>query len=273
MKSSDPENHRTHPPPVALALAGLGKTYCSQSGSHVQAIDSVDMTVRQGEFVVLIGPTGCGKTTLLNIVAGLLAPDTGQVLLGQGLQPGKNMPCVFQHYTLFPWRTLLRNVTFGLEMAHVPRAARNNTARALLAKVGLSGFENAYPHELSGGMRQRGAIAQALAVGPKLMLMDEPFGAVDDYTRAALQDKLIDLWQESRTTVLFVTHSIDEAVIMADRVLVFSERPGRVIRQFQIELPRPRRGLSRELTETFVQLRQALRATCNCRTQKDLPAK
>ncbi|MCK4849947.1 MAG: ABC transporter ATP-binding protein [Phycisphaerae bacterium] len=255
MKLNDPDRPETK---VALELRGVSKSYCSESGSLVQALDGVGLTVQEGEFVVLIGPTGCGKTTLLNIAAGLLAPDSGQVLLGKGLRQGDNIPCVFQHYTLFPWRTLLHNVTFGLEMRSIARHDRNDTARALIAKVGLSGFEGAYPHELSGGMRQRGAIAQALAIKPKLLLMDEPFGALDDYTRMELQQMLIDLWQESQITVLFVTHNIDEAVVMGDRVIVFSERPGKVIKKLQVKLSRPRRGLSQEFTKVLVELRQSL---------------
>lgn len=263
MTTSNTNHVSTAPEAPALSLLGVGKTFCSHSGSRVLAIDDVNLSVSQGEFLVLLGPTGCGKTTILNIVAGLLKPDCGCVTYGQGLQPGRNIPCVFQHYTLFPWRTLLRNVTFGMEMARVDRHAAEDKARTLLAKVGLSGFEAAYPHELSGGMRQRGAIAQALAIEPKLILMDEPFGALDDYTRAALQDTLINLWQETHTTVIFVTHSIDEAVVMAERLLVLSTRPGRIIEELPIDLPRPRRGPNQDFARICDKLRRALRDGCN----------
>ncbi|MBN1676252.1 MAG: ABC transporter ATP-binding protein [Kiritimatiellae bacterium] len=241
-----------------LQLSHMSKTYCSDAGSSVAALDGLDLTVGAGEFVVLIGPTGCGKTTLLNIVAGLDSPDAGEVRRANGLLPGRNMPCVFQHYTLFPWRTLLRNVTFGLEMRGTPRADRLAIAANLLAKVGLTGFEQAYPHELSGGMRQRAAIAQALATEPKLLLMDEPFGAVDDATRRDLQQALVDLWQEGGMTVLFVTHNIDEAVVLGSRVSILSARPGRIVREFRIDLPRPRRRTDGAFADQHLRIREAL---------------
>ncbi|NQU24402.1 MAG: ABC transporter ATP-binding protein [Candidatus Nealsonbacteria bacterium] len=241
----------------AIAVRGVSKSFRSQSGSGVYALDRLDLTVRKGEFVVLIGSTGCGKTTLLNILGGLEGQDRGDVRFAAGLNREDSVAYVFQHYTLFPWRTLLRNVTFGLEMRGVGRLQRNHKAKKLLRDVGLSDFENAYPHELSGGMRQRAAIAQALAREPKILLMDEPFGALDDATRKDLQQLLVGLWQDSGTTVLFVTHSIDEAVIMADRILVFSERPGRVIKDVTVDLPRPRDSLSSAFTDTFVEVRQA----------------
>ncbi|TFH15754.1 MAG: ABC transporter ATP-binding protein, partial [Lentisphaerales bacterium] len=195
-----------------LQLVGISKTYCSASGATVQALEDLNMTVKEKEFVTVIGPTGCGKTTLLNIIAGLDSQDSGEVFLADGLKAGTNMPCVFQHYTLFPWRTLLRNVVFGLEMRGAPRVEKRAAACELLSKVGLTGFENAYPHELSGGMRQRAAIAQALASQHRMLLMDEPFGDVDDMTRKDLQRMIVELWQETRITILFVTHNIDEAI-------------------------------------------------------------
>jgi NitT/TauT family transport system ATP-binding protein/sulfonate transport system ATP-binding protein len=208
--------------------------------------------------VTLVGATGCGKTTLLNLIAGLERPDRGYVRLGDGLRFSDNIAYVFQHYTLFPWRTALRNIAFGLQMRGLPRNERSRRAGELLNKVGLAGFENAYPHELSGGMRQRAAIAQALAMEPKLLLMDEPFGAVDDTTRSELQQMLTKLWQENDTTVLFVTHNIDEAIVLGSRVMVFSGRPGRIVRQFKIDLPRPRNRLAKEFTDLFIQIRKTL---------------
>ena len=251
------------PNKTALELRQVSKTYRSESGSLIRALEAVNLTVGQGDFAALVGPTGCGKTTLLNIIAGLLSPDSGKVILAEGLQPGKNMPCVFQHYNLFPWRTLLHNVTFGLQMSGIKRRERNDIARDLLGKVGLADFQSAYPHELSGGMRQRGAIAQALAIKPKLLLMDEPFGALDDFTRKELQQTLIDLWQDSSITVLFITHNINEAVTMADQVIVLAERPGQVTKQLKVELPRPRHALSKEFTELLVELRQSSRTICD----------
>ena len=243
---------------VALEVGGLTKTFRSGSGTLVQALQGADLAVETGEFVTLVGATGCGKTTLLNLIAGLDRPDRGYVRLGDGLRFSDNIAYVFQHYTLFPWRTALRNIAFGLQMRGLPRNERNRRAIELLNKVGLAGFENAYPHELSGGMRQRAAIAQALAMEPKLLLMDEPFGAVDDTTRSELQQMLTDLWQENLTTILFVTHNIDEAIVLGSRVLVLSERPGRIVHEFKIDLPRPRNRMAKEFTDLFIQIRKTL---------------
>ncbi len=244
--------------PIALELRKVSKAFYSDTGAKVKALEDVDLLVRQGEFVTLVGATGCGKTTLLNLIAGLDTADDGFLCLGQGLHFGDNIAHVFQHYTLFPWRTVVSNVSFGLQMRGVPRTERQTGAVRLLAKVGLNGFENAYPHELSGGMRQRAAIAQALAIEPKLLLMDEPFGAVDDSTRTELQQMLTDLWQENQTTILFVTHNIDEAIVLGSRVLVFNERPGKIACEFKINLPRPRNRIAKEFTDFFIQIRKSL---------------
>jgi len=244
----------------ALGMRSVCKTYQAESGADVPALADVSVAVDEGEFVTLIGPTGCGKTTLLNIIAGMLRADSGTVQLAGGLRLGANLACVSQHYTLFPWRNVLRNVTFGLEMRRAKRSERNDVARELLAEVGLSQFGEAYPYELSGGMRQRAAIAQALAIEPRLLLMDEPFGAVDDHTRGELQRMLIRLWQERGITVLFVTHNLDEAVLMGGRVLVFSERPGRIVHELEVDLPRPRDRLSAAFIQLVLRIRQTLRA-------------
>ena len=244
--------------PVALELCKVGKVFRSVTGPNVKALEDVNLLVRQGEFVTLVGATGCGKTTLLNLITGLDTPDEGSLQLGRDLRFGDNIAHVFQHYTLFPWRTVVSNVSFGLQMRGIARVERLYRATALLAKVGLKGFENAYPHELSGGMRQRAAIAQALAIEPKMLLMDEPFGAVDDSTRTELQQMLTDLWQENQTTIIFVTHNIDEAIVLGDRVLVFSERPGRIACEFEIDLPRPRDRMNSEFTKLFIQIRTKL---------------
>jgi len=244
--------------PIALELRKVSKTFRSDTGTKVKALEDVNLSVHQGEFVTLVGATGCGKTTLLNLIAGLDTADQGYLYLGQGLRFGENIAHVFQHYTLFPWRTAVTNVSFGLQIRGIPRKERQTRAAALLARVGLKGFENAYPHELSGGMRQRAAIAQALAIEPKLLLMDEPFGAVDDSTRTELQQMLTDLWQENRTTILFVTHNIDEAIVLGSRVLVLSDRPGRIGAEFKIDLPRPRDRMIKEFTKLFIQIRTAL---------------
>jgi len=243
---------------IAVQISKIRKTYVSESGEHVVALDGVDINIPEGGFVTLIGPTGCGKTTLLNLIAGLDTTDSGDIRFIDGLKPGRTIACVFQHYTLFPWRSVLSNVTFGLQMRGVAKNERNQIARKLLDKVGLKDFEGAYPHELSGGMRQRAAIAQALAIQPKLLLMDEPFGALDDPTRRELHKMLIDLWRESRTTIMFVTHNLDEAMTLADKVVVFSERPGKVVREFDVALPRPRDSQSSEFINLFIEVRKSL---------------
>lgn len=242
----------------ALELKSLCKQFQSDTGSVVPALENIDLAVLDGEFLTLAGATGCGKTTLLNLIAGFIQPEKGRINFGEGLRLGENIAYVFQHYTLFPWRTALRNVTFSMEMRGVPRKQRKDKAAELLAKVGLEGFEDAYAHELSGGMRQRAAIAQALALQPKLLLMDEPFGALDDSTRAELQQMITKLWQENHTTIIFVTHNIDEAIILGDRVLILSERPGRIAHEFRIDLPRPRNRMDGEFTKLFIKIRQSL---------------
>jgi ABC-type nitrate/sulfonate/bicarbonate transport system ATPase subunit len=241
-----------------LELGGVMKAFQSDSGGEVTALQGVDLTIRQGDFVTLVGATGCGKTTLLDLAAGITEPDEGRLQRGPDVQLGRNVAYVFQHYTLFPWQTTLANVAFGLQMRGVDRRQRRARAAELLDRVGLKGFERARPHELSGGMRQRAAIAQALAIEPALLLMDEPFGAVDDATRAELQQMLVDLWQDRGMTILFVTHNIDEAILLGSRVVVFGGPPGRVVRQFEVDLPRPRDRDIERFTELFLSVRQAL---------------
>ena len=250
--------HTAGPASCVLELHNVGKTFRSDSGVTVAALRNVDLTIHGGEFVTLLGATGCGKTTLLNIAAGITAPDEGYLSRGENVKLGESIAYVFQHYTLFPWRTTLANVTFGLQMRGVSRRTRRPKARELLAKVGLAGFEKARPYELSGGMRQRAAIAQALAIEPTLLLMDEPFGAVDDSTRAELQQMLVELWEGRDMTILFVTHNIDEAVFLGSRIVVVGGRPGRVVRQFDVDLPRPRDRNVAGFTDLFLQIRQSL---------------
>lgn len=252
--------HNSQKASVILELKEVTKNFYSDSGGKIQALEGLNLLITEGEFITLVGATGCGKTTLLNLIAGLESPDDGQLSLGEDLRLGNNVTYVFQHYTLFPWRSTLSNVCFGLQMKGIGRKKRKNKAMQLLSKVGLEGFENTYPYELSGGMRQRTAIAQALAIKPKLLLMDEPFGALDDSTRRELQQMLIELWRENRTTILFVTHNIDEAVLLGEKVMVFSGRPGRIIREFNIDLPRPRNSVTKEFTDLFIQVRQSLSA-------------
>lgn len=226
-----------------IHLDHVGMTYRRRDGSPFQALAEVTLTLaREGEFVSLLGPSGCGKTTLLKIIAGLLKPTEGSVRIDDGVVsgPGPDRAVVFQDFVLLPWDTVLSNAAFPLEMRGVPRLQREAIAREKLALVGLTPFERSYPHELSGGMKQRVGLARALAADPRILLMDEPFGSLDALTRQVLQEELLKIWQADQKTVVFVTHSIDEAVFLSDRVLVMGTRPGRVLRDVPIDLPRPR---------------------------------
>jgi sulfonate transport system ATP-binding protein len=246
---------------ACVTLQKLSKSFSNGTSGPILALDNVSIAIGQGEFVSLIGPTGSGKTTLINLIAGFESPSSGSVALGKGIRPGDGLACVFQHYTLFPWHSVLHNVSFGLQMRGVRRKRRHYRAHEWLERVGLEEFAHHRPHELSGGMRQRAALVQALITEPHLLLLDEPFGALDLATRTELQGLLIDLWQEQKPTILFVTHNLDEAVLLADRVVVLSQRPGRVIEDIAIALPRPRDNLSEEFTDAFMTVRRSLGAT------------
>ena len=213
-----------------LAIEGVCKTF-----GATRALERIDLAIEDNDFLCILGPSGCGKSTLLRIVAGLEEPSTGRVLLdGQPVQrPGPDRGMVFQSYTLFPWLTVRQNILFGT------RSTEEKAAR-LISQVGLTGFENHYPKQLSGGMQQRTALARALANDPKILLLDEPFGALDNQTRALMQELLLGIWEADRKTVLFVTHDIDEAIFMANRVAVMSARPGRIKSIVPIELAHPR---------------------------------
>ncbi|MGE5358021.1 MAG: ABC transporter ATP-binding protein [Bacteroidales bacterium] len=226
----------------------------------VVALDSIDLGVETGEFVCLLGPSGCGKSTLLNLVAGLDTPTSGEVLVdGQAVAgPGTDRVMIFQTAALFPWLTVIGNVEFGLRMAGVPKAERQEMARRYLRMVHLLDFEQTFVHQLSGGMKQRVALARALALDPDVLLMDEPFGALDAQTRDLLHDEVQNIWSHTGKTVLFVTHNVREAIVLGDRVIVLSPRPGRIKREFTIDLPRPRQienyavvDLSREILDVL----------------------
>ncbi|HEU5299089.1 MAG TPA: ABC transporter ATP-binding protein [bacterium] len=226
-----------------LVIRELTKTYYDlYSGQHVTAVQDVSLELREGEFVSIVGPSGCGKTTLLNVIAGFIPPTRGEVLLdGRRVQgPGPDRGVVFQSFALFPWKTVLQNVAFGLKMRGLGRAERERVAREHIALVGLAGSEGQYPHELSGGMQQRVGVARVLANHPEVMLMDEPFASVDAQTRMTLQEELTRIWEAKHPTVLFVTHDVDEAVFLANRVVVLSARPARVREVVAVDLPRPR---------------------------------
>jgi ABC-type nitrate/sulfonate/bicarbonate transport system ATPase subunit len=236
---------------VGIDVSGVSKAF-----GAVQALADVDVRVRAGEFLSLIGPSGCGKTTLLKIVAGLVPADRGRVTVGDRTVngPGRECSVVFQDFALLPWGTVQTNVEFGLLLRGVTASERAERARRAIAKVGLAGFERAYPAQLSGGMQQRVGLARALAVNPRVLLMDEPFASIDEQTRRVFQDELLSLWSEERKTVVLVTHSMEEAIYLSDRVVVLSPRPGRVHRVLDVPLPRPREGGDVRATAEFARL-------------------
>ncbi len=212
--------------------------------NEVEVLNGVDIAIRQGEFMVIVGPSGCGKSVFLDIVAGLTNSTSGNIYLNGKIVEGANLKTgyVFQQYALFPWRNALSNIEFGLETQNIPKEERTKIAKKLLSLFGLSDFWDRFPYQLSGGMQQRVAIARALATNPEVLLMDEPFAALDAQTREILQNELLKIWDVTHTTVIFVTHSIDEAIFLADRVAVMTARPGVVKQVIDIDLPRPRDG-------------------------------
>jgi NitT/TauT family transport system ATP-binding protein len=224
----------------------------------ITALQNIDLDVRRGEFVCLLGPSGCGKSTLLNAVAGFQPPTRGVVMVdGKAvIAPGPDRGMVFQEYALFPWMTVAENVAFGLEVKKLPRAQIAEQVEALLAKLRLQDFRNRYPKDLSGGMRQRVAIARVLALDSPILLMDEPFGALDALTRRTLQDELLRIWEEVGKTILFVTHSIEESIYLADRIIVMTYRPGTIKRDVTVDMPRPRDGASPEFNRLKRELSQ-----------------
>jgi len=225
-----------------IAVSSLEKTYLTRAGARIRALADVTLDVADGEFVTIVGPSGCGKTTLLRILGGLLSASSGTVeLLGRRVAgPSRNVGMVFQDPVLLPWRTVLENVMLPVAVLRLDRRAHLRRALDLLGLVGLSGFEDKYPHELSGGMRQRVSLARALVHDPALLLMDEPFGALDAMTREAMNLELQRIWRESGKTVAFITHSIPEAAFLGDRVVVMSPRPGRIVDVVTVDLDRPR---------------------------------
>ena len=213
-----------------------------RTGTRLRALDGVNLSIADGEFVSIVGPSGCGKTTFLSVVDGLIPATEGRILVDGAAvtRPGPDRAVVFQDASLLPWRTVLNNVLYGLECIGVPRREARERARRFVALVGLDGFEHNYPHELSGGMQQRVNLARALVMDPKILLMDEPFAALDAQTREAMQEELLRIWKAAGKTVLFITHQIDEAIFLSDRVIVFSARPGRVRESISVEIERPR---------------------------------
>lgn len=259
----DALNGKGAPGGIPLRIEDVSKTFTGRDRT-VPALRPVNLEVEAGEFVCLLGPSGCGKSTLLNIIAGLEAASTGAIWANdkkvQG--PGTDRVLLFQEAALFPWLDVQHNVEFGLRQVGTPARERRAIAQRFIELVHLKGFERSYVHQLSGGMRQRVAIARALAIDPAILLMDEPFGALDALTRDRLHAELESIWSTTRKTILFVTHNVREAVALGDRVLVFSPRPGRIVREFRINLPRPRsledHSLVDEAAEILTVLRDAI---------------
>jgi NitT/TauT family transport system ATP-binding protein len=225
-----------------IRVNSLTKSYETENGHKIHALDNIDLNIRGNDFICIVGPSGCGKSTLLRIVAGLERASAGSVSYRGAMLtcPRREIGMVFQEYSLLPWRNVLDNIGLGLEFAGTPSSERLQVARSFLRLVGMEAFERALPHELSGGMQQRVAIARSLANDPDVLLMDEPFGALDAHTRILLQKELLRIWESHRKTVLFVTHSVDEAIFLGDRVVVMSSRPGKVLEIMEVEMPRPR---------------------------------
>jgi len=242
-----------------LTVENLNKKYVSH-GSVTSALLDINLRIEEGEFVCLLGPSGCGKSTLLKIIAGLIPATSGRITInGQPVSgPGPERAVVFQDYALFPWMTVRDNVEFGLEARRLPAAERREVSSRLLKVVGLSDFAERFPHQLSGGMKQRVSIARALAVDPSLLLMDEPFGALDAQTRHLLQDELLRIWREYRKTVVFVTHSIEEAIYLSDRIVVMTARPGRVKQIVVVSEARPRDMASADMNQRQREVRAVL---------------
>jgi ABC-type nitrate/sulfonate/bicarbonate transport system, ATPase component len=224
-----------------LVIENLSKRF-EKGENKFLALENINLTVKDGEFVTILGPSGCGKTTLLRIIAGLETYSSGTALLNGEIinGPGPKRGMVFQEYSLFPWKTVLGNIMFGPKMQGLSKEEAKSKALTYLNLVGLSEFKNSYPYELSGGMKQRVAIARALANEPEIILMDEPFGALDAQTRNNLQKELLRIWEEEKRTIIFVTHSVDEAVFLSDRIVILSKRPGIIKKEIEIKIPRPR---------------------------------
>jgi len=243
-----------------LSVRGVGKVFAGQRcAASTLALQPVSLEVADNDCITVLGPSGCGKSTLLRLVAGLETPSSGEILLDRTRieGPGADRGVVFQSYTLFPWLDVRRNICFGLREKGMPEAQQREISEHYIAKVGLRGFESHLPKQLSGGMQQRVAIARALANDPKILLLDEPFGALDNQTRVLMQELLLGIWESARKTVLFVTHDIDEAIFMANRVAVFSARPGRIKADVPVELQHPRHYTIKTSSE-FMQLKARL---------------
>jgi NitT/TauT family transport system ATP-binding protein len=259
----------------SIALSGVFRSYANSRGSFTPALQNIDLEIEQGEFVCIVGPSGCGKSTLLHLVAGLDRPTTGEITVDGSpvTGPGTDRILLFQELGLFPWLTVRQNAEFGLKMVGVPKNERTERARFFLRMVHLSHFEDHYIHQLSGGMRQRVALARSLALRPKILLMDEPFAALDAQTRDMLHDELERIWKETAPTIVFVTHNVREAVRLGDRVLLMSFRPGRIKQQFTVDLKRPRHvedsDVAKMSKEILGQLREEIDRSFNAEYSRE----
>jgi len=248
-----------------LVIRDLNQSFRRDDGSNLIVLDNLNFDVKDKEFVCILGSSGCGKTTLLRLIAGLDTAQSGSINLdGEEIQgPSPKVGFVFQEYSLFPWRNVIDNIAFGLEMNGIVREERYRIAEHYLDLVNLSQFRDSYPSELSGGMRQRVAVARALALDPVLLLMDEPFGALDAQTRNMLQQEILGIWQKTKKTVVFITHSVDEAVYLSDRIIVLTPRPGRICKIFPVELPRPRDRTSVEFAQVRREVLNLINQNCS----------
>ena len=243
-------------PDVKISVQGVTKVFPGKNG-EVTALKDLSMDVMEGEFMVIVGASGCGKTTLLNLIAGFESPSQGKILLDSRVIEGITPECgmIFQQYALFPWKTVQDNVEFGLKMKRMPRRERLERAAKYIDIVGLKGFERHYPHHLSGGMKQRVSIARSLANDPEVMLLDEPFAALDAMTRQVLQEQLVHIYEKHRKTIVFITHSIDEALLLSSRIMVMTARPGRIAQEIVNDLPHPRNA-DVQLSNRYMKLKR-----------------
>ncbi len=250
---------------MLLECRNVSKVFVNRKDGHgVVALNNINLSIAEEEFVCIIGPSGCGKSTLLHMIAGFERPTRGKIIINNKeiRAPSPELGVIFQESSLLPWMSVRENIEFGLAIQGCPRGERKDIARHYLNLVGLEGFDRARPHELSGGMKQKVAIARTLALDPAILLMDEPFGAIDEQTKKRLDFELLELWQQRKKTVLFITHSIEEAILLADRIILFTVRPGRIQQELQLTLPRPRDIFSKEVVEIRRQLLQKLMLCC-----------